>query len=68
MENLSEYLLEHIILASTKEGQIVMDLFCSSGTTGVEAIKYGRKLIGIDSCKEYLEMTQRRLEKVTNEK
>lgn len=59
-----EYLLERIILASTKEGQVILDPFCGSGTTGVEAIQYGRKFIGIEKEKEYLQITQKRLEKV----
>lgn len=62
-----EYLLERIILAATEEGQVILDPFCGSGTTGVEAIRYGRKFIGIDSCEEYLEITQRRLEKVSRD-
>lgn len=59
-----EYLLERIILASTEDGQIVLDPFCGSGTTGVEALRFGRKFIGIDVNKEYLQISQRRMEKV----
>lgn len=59
-----EYLLENIILASTNKDDIVMDPFCGSGTTGVVAKRYCRKFIGIDSCEEYLEISQRRLENV----
>lgn len=63
-----EYLLERIILAATEEGQVVLDPFCGSGTTGVEAVRYGRRFIGIDNCEEYLQITERRLQKVANEK
>jgi site-specific DNA-methyltransferase (adenine-specific) len=63
-----EYLLERIILSSTNTGQIVLDPFCGSGTTGVEAAKNGRLFIGIDNCEEYLQITKKRLEKVTNDK
>lgn len=63
-----EYLLEKIILASTNEGDIVLDPFCGSGTTGAVATRYGRSFIGIDSCEEYLEITKKRLERVKNEK
>ena len=59
-----EYLLERIVLASTKEGQVILDPFCGSGTTGVEALRFGRKFIGIDNVKEYLQITKRRLEKI----
>ena len=50
-----EALLERIILASSKEGDIVLDPFCGSGTTGVVAIRHGRKFIGIDSERKYLD-------------
>ena len=63
-----EYLLERIILASTEEGQVVLDPFCGSGTTGVEALRYGRKFIGIDVSEEYMEISKRRLEKAANDK
>ena len=63
-----EYLLERIIIASTKEDALILDPFCGSGTTGVEAKRLGRKFIGIDICEEYLELTKRRLEKVANER
>ncbi len=63
-----EYLLEKIILASTKEGQTILDPFCGSGTTGVVAVRYGRKFIGIDVNEEYLEMSKKRLEKITDDK
>ena len=62
-----EYLLERIILASTTENQIILDPFCGSGTTGVAALKNGRNFIGIDFEEEYLELTKRRLEKITDE-
>jgi site-specific DNA-methyltransferase (adenine-specific) len=50
-----EALLERIILASSNEGDIVLDPFCGSGTTGVVAIRYKRKFVGIDSEKQYLD-------------
>ena len=63
-----EYLLERIILASTEEEQVIVDPFCGSGTTGVEAVRYGRKFIGIDVSEEYMEISKKRLEKVLNDK
>lgn len=44
-----EELLRRIISASSNEGDIVLDPFCGSGTTGVEAVRSGRKFIGIDA-------------------
>lgn len=63
-----EYLLERIILASTKPGDIVLDPFCGSGTTGVVANRYERYFIGIDTEDEYLNITRKRLEMEINDK
>jgi site-specific DNA-methyltransferase (adenine-specific) len=48
-------IMERIIAASTSRGDVVLDPFCGSGTTGVAAINLGRKFIGIDSDRSYLE-------------
>jgi len=50
-----ESLLERIIMACTHRGHIILDPFCGSGTTGVVALRLGRRFIGIDSDKGYLE-------------
>jgi len=47
----SEQLLERIIKASSNEGDIVLDAFAGSGTTGAVAEKLGRRWIMIDSSK-----------------
>jgi len=49
-----EALLERIVLASTNPGDIVLDPFCGSGTTGVAALRHGRRFIGIDMDARYL--------------
>lgn len=56
-----EYLLERIILAASKTGDVVLDPFCGSGTTGAVAIRNGRDFIGIDNEQEYIEISERRL-------
>ena len=55
------YILERIILASTKEGEFVLDPFCGSSTTGVACKKLGRNYIGIDNNAEYIDLSIRRL-------
>ncbi|MEG1821175.1 MAG: site-specific DNA-methyltransferase [Malacoplasma sp.] len=59
-------LLEKIILASTDEGDIVLDPFNGSGTTGIVASRLKRKYIGIEKEKEYLELTIKRKESENN--
>lgn len=59
-----EYLLERIVRASTREGELILDPFCGAGTTGVAARRLGRRFIGIDSESGYLDMAVKRLERL----
>lgn len=60
-------LLVRIIMASTKEGDWVLDPFNGSGTTGVAASLLDRKFLGIDMEKAYLELASKRREELENE-
>ena len=63
-----EALLERVVLASTRPGDVVLDPFCGSGTTGVAALRFGRRFIGIDMDVEFLEGIARpRLEDAARE-
>ena len=53
-------LLKRIVLASTNKGDIVLDPFAGSSTTGIAAISNGRKFVGIDLEKNYLELSKKR--------
>ena len=55
-------LLERILLASTNEGDVLLDPFNGSGSTGIAALRLGRKYIGIEVSEEYLDLTIKRLE------
>jgi site-specific DNA-methyltransferase (adenine-specific) len=56
-------LLLRIVLASTQPGDVVLDPFCGSATTGVAALQLERNFIGIDEDKTYLEtLAQPRLQ------
>ncbi|MDY7230555.1 DNA-methyltransferase [Hyalangium rubrum] len=57
-------LLERIIEASTPEDATVLDPFNGSGTTGVAALKLGRRYTGIDLDAKYLDLTKKRLDAV----
>lgn len=56
-------LLERVILACTGEGDLVLDPFAGSSTTGVAAIRLGRKYVGIELEDEYVRVSLNRLEK-----
>ena len=53
-------LLNRIIVASSKEGDWVLDPFMGSGTTGIVCTILNRKFIGIDINKEYLDLAIKR--------
>ncbi len=55
-------LLERIIKFASKEGDIVLDPFCGSGTTLVAAVLLQRQAIGIDTSEDALEITRKRLD------
>lgn len=53
-------LLRRVLLASTEERDMVLDPFTGSSTTGLVAHAYGRRFIGIDSNREYLDLSVKR--------
>lgn len=53
-------IIERIILASCPADGVVLDLFMGSGTTGVAAIKTGRKAIGFEMNPDYIEIAKNR--------
>lgn len=55
-------LAERIIRLYSTEGDIVLDPFMGSGTTGVAALKTGRHYIGIDKEKDYVDLANKRAE------
>lgn len=57
-------ILNRIILASTKENDLILDPFCGSSTTGIAAVKLNRRYIGIDNEKEYLDLSIRRYQEI----
>lgn len=62
-----EALLYRILLASSQPGDVVLDPFFGSGTTGVVAKRLHRRWIGIEREKRYIELAQKRIDSVTPE-
>ena len=63
-----EALLERIILASSNPGDLVLDCFAGSGTTGAVAEKLGRRWIMCDFGKHAIYTMQKRLLEIANSK
>jgi len=59
-----EALLHRAVLAGTEVGDVVLDPFFGSGTTGAVAKKLGRRFIGIEQDPEYVKLAQTRIDKI----
>lgn len=57
-------LLKRIVLASTNKGDLILDPFAGSSTTGLAAYLYGRNFVGIDTEKQYLDLSIHRFEEL----
>jgi modification methylase len=57
-----EALLYRVLLASTRPGDVVLDPFFGTGTTGAVAKKLGRHFIGIERDAGYIAAAERRIE------
>lgn len=60
-------LLARIIMASTQEGEWILDPFCGSSTTGIAANLLGRRFLGIDKELEYIEISKNRRNELDNQ-
>jgi site-specific DNA-methyltransferase (adenine-specific) len=58
-------LLARLIEVFTPPGCVVLDPTCGSGTTGVAAIKTGRRFIGIEIDPGYADIARRRIREAT---
>lgn len=59
-------LLYRIILASTHDGDVILDPFAGSCTTGIAANLLGRRFIGIDQSIDYLKYGIRRKQEIND--
>jgi modification methylase len=59
-----EALLHRVLLASTHPGDVVLDPFFGSGTTGAVARRLGRRFIGIERDANYVRLARSRIDAV----
>ena len=59
-----ESLLHRVILASSNPGDVVLDPFFGTGTTGAVAKKLGRTWIGIEREEDYIKVARERLKMI----
>ncbi|MEK9707995.1 MAG: site-specific DNA-methyltransferase [Alphaproteobacteria bacterium] len=58
-----EALLHRVVLASSRVGDVILDPFFGSGTTGAVAKQLGRDFIGIERDPDYIELAKKRIAK-----
>ena len=54
-------LMERLVLSSTRPGDVILDPFSGSGTTGVAVVKHGRKYIGYDIDASFNRIARKRI-------
>jgi len=59
-----EALLYRVVLSSTEVGDVVLDPFFGSGTTGAVAKKLGRNYIGLERDPDYAKLAEKRLSRI----
>jgi DNA modification methylase len=59
-----EALLERVTLASTNPGDLILDPFFGTGTTGAVAKRLGRRWLGIETKANYIAIAQQRIEAI----
>ncbi|MFI0845691.1 site-specific DNA-methyltransferase [Mesorhizobium sp. IMUNJ 23232] len=59
-----EALLARVMLSSTKPGDVVLDPFFGSGTTGAVAKRLGRHFVGIEREQSYIDAARQRIDAV----
>ena len=60
-------LMDRLVELLSNEGDIVVDPFMGSGTTGVSCKKLNRNFIGVEQNKEYVEIAKLRIKEVSSE-
>lgn len=60
-------LMEILIGNSTQEGELVLDPFMGSGSTGVASLNLNRKFIGIEIDEQYYQIVKERIEGVPDD-
>ena len=61
-----EGLYERMILASSNEGDTILDNCMGSGSTGVACMNTGRKFIGIEKEEKYFKIAEERIKEASN--
>lgn len=59
-------LMAYLVTLGSRAGDVVLDPFLGSGTTGIAALQLGRHFVGIERDPEYVEIARRRISAVSS--
>ena len=59
-------LMKRVVLSSTNKGDVILDPFAGSSTTGLAAVLNNRRFVGIDMEKQYLDLSVKRYKDLGN--
>jgi site-specific DNA-methyltransferase (adenine-specific) len=54
-------LMQYLVTIGSRKGDVVLDPYCGSGTTGVSCMLHGRQFVGIELDPEYVEIAKDRI-------
>ena len=55
--------MQELVLIHSNKGDVILDCFMGSGTTGVACVNTNRKFIGIEKDEGYFKIAQDRIQK-----
>ena len=61
-------LMEYLVKLVSREGQVILDPFMGSGTTGMACKKLNREFVGIEMMPDYMEIAKARIDGVKESK
>jgi site-specific DNA-methyltransferase (adenine-specific) len=61
-------LMKHLVNVFSSKGNLVIDPFMGSGTTGVACVETGRDFIGIEKYKKFFEISKKRIKQAVVDK
>ena len=59
--------IENVVKVSSNEGDVVLDCFLGSGTTGVACLKLNRCFFGVELDKSYFDIASKRIKEWENQ-
>ena len=61
-------IIQNLVVNSSQEGDIILDPFLGSGTTGVACVNTNRKFIGIELDEKYFDIAESRIKLAAEQK